>query len=70
MVHGADVARRIRTSVMQHARPRGRAARDHAVQGGADAWQGPHESTRMPVRGTTWREKGLHLEGPRISGPW
>ena len=35
-----------------HARPRGRAERAHAAPrwhgGGADAWQGPHDSTRTP----------------------
>ena len=69
MACGADVARGTRAGATQHARPCGRAARAHAVKGGADAWQGPYESTSTPVRGATWREKGWHLEGPRVSGP-
>ena len=40
------------------------------VQGGVDAWQGPHESTLTPVRGATRREKGWHLKGPQVNGPW
>ena len=42
-----------RADVTRHARPRGRAARAHAAprwrKGGADAWQGPRESMRMPL---------------------
>ena len=47
-----DVARSTRADATQHARPHGRAARAHAAPrwrgDGADAWQGPRESTRMP----------------------
>ena len=56
------MAQRTRADAMRHARPRGRAARVHAVQGGADAWQGLHESMRTPrgVRGAgKWRAHGL-----------
>ena len=49
MARRAEVVRRTRTDATRHARPRGRAARAHAVQGGADAWQGPHESMCTPV---------------------
>ena len=37
------------------------------MQGGADAWQGPHKSTRMPLRGATWREGGWCVKG---ATPW
>ena len=41
-----------RADATWHARPRGRASRAHAAPrwrgGGADAWQGPRESTRTP----------------------
>ena len=73
MAREADVACRTRTDATRHARPRGRAYEAHATRrwrvggvGGADTWQ---EATRMPVRGTTW-EGGLHVKGPRVSGPW
>ena len=60
MTRGADVARGTRAHATRHTTPRGRAARAHAAHGwrtsGADAWQGPHESTRTPEGGATWRE--------------
>ena len=65
MAHGVDVAGGTRVDETRHVRPRGRAARAHVVQGGVDAWQGPHESTRTPrwchsVRGVgKWRAHGL-----------
>ena len=62
MARGPDMVRGTRASATQHPRPRGRAARAHTVQGGADAWHGPRESTQMPV----WRHmaEGLAGEGP------
>ena len=62
VAHGAHVACGTRASATRHAKPRGRAARAHAVQGGVDAWHGPRESTRMP----RWRHVagGLTSEGP------
>ena len=62
VAHGADVACGIRAGATRHARPCGRAVRAHAMQGGADVWHGPHESTRMPE----WRHVagGLTGEGP------
>ena len=55
MAPGANVARGTRADATWHARPRGRAgeptrhASDAKVRtGGANAWQGPRESTRMP----------------------
>ena len=64
MARGAGVACRTREDATRHARPCGRATRAHAVQGGADVWQGPHKSTRTPMRGATWREGGMACEGP------
>ena len=69
MACGVDLARRTqaggnagrKATWQSRASPRG---------GGADVWQGPHESMRMSVRGATWRERGWHLEGPRVSGAW
>ena len=29
----------------------------------------PRGSTRTPVRGATW-QKGWHVKGPQVSGPW
>ena len=58
MAHDADVVCGTRTDATWHARPRGRAARAHAVPrwrvAGVDAWQGLRESTRTP-EGATWR---------------
>ena len=52
MARKAGVARRTRTDATRHARPRGKAVRAQTARrwptGGADAWQGPHESTRTP----------------------
>ena len=60
MARKADVARKTRRDVTQHTRPHGRAMQAHAAprwcKGGADTWKGPHESTRTPDGGTTWRE--------------
>ena len=66
---GADVARGTRADATRHARPRGRATRAMQRVGGAqvrtsgaNAWQGPRESTRMPE----WPHVagGLEGEGP------
>ena len=52
MAHEADVARGTRTDATGHARPSGRAVQAHAAprwrEGGANAWQGPRESTQTP----------------------
>ena len=66
MALGADVALGTRTDATRHARPHGKAARAHAWRrwrtGGADAWQGPRESTRTPrLRHVT---RGHASEGP------
>ena len=71
MAHRADMARGTRADVTRHAMPHGRAALAHAEcrwrTGGADTWQGPHESTQTPgwchVAGG-WRVKGHGLVGP------
>ena len=49
-------------------KPCSKAERAHRVQGGADMWQGPRESTQMPGWGHV--AGGLASEGPTFSGPW
>ena len=63
----ADVVRRTRAGATRHARPRGRATQAHVVQGGTDAWHGPHESTWT----LGWRHVagGLASKGPTVKGP-
>ena len=67
MVRRADMARGTCGDATRHARPRGRAARAHAVRkwstGGTNAWQGASESTRTP-EGEPHGDKGLAFEGP------
>ena len=62
MARGADVTHGTRAGATWHARPRGRAARAHAVQGGADAWHGPRESMQT----LEWRHvaRGVAGRGP------
>ena len=58
---GANVARGTRAGATRHARPRGRAARAHAVHGGTDAWHGPCDSMRCTVAPT----RGIGHATPR-----
>ena len=73
MAREADVARGTCTDATRHAMPRGRAAQAHMAPrwrvAGADAWQGPHESTRRP-EGRHVASEGWQVKGPRVSGPW
>ena len=62
----ADVARRTRTDVMRHARPRGRACEAQAVRRWKEAMR-VHVDTR---EGRHVARGGWQLEGPRVSGPW
>ena len=67
MAHITDVARGTRADATRYARPRGRASRGprgtQVARGGADAWQGPRESTQMP-KGVPRGERGLAVGGP------
>ena len=75
----ADMVHRTHTDATRHARPRGRACEAHTackwrvrrVQRGhvAGGHAGPHGSTRMLVRGATWRG-GWRVKGPQVIGPW
>ena len=69
MAHVAGVARGTCADARRNSRPRDRAARAHAAQGGADADRG-HASARERPGGATWREGGWQVEGPWVSGPW
>ena len=52
-------------------RPRGRAARGpRKVQVAQTRGRRQRRSTWAPVRGATWREGGLQVKGPPISGLW
>ena len=72
MAHEVDVAHRTRTDATRHARPLSRAAQAHAAPrwrvAGADAWQGPRESTRM-LEGHHVASEGWQVKGPRVMGP-
>ena len=55
--HRCDAARK--AMWQSCASPRGA----QVAQGGANAWQGPHESTRTPGRGAMWPVRGWRVKG-------
>ena len=64
MAHSANVAHGTNADATRHARPRGRAAcgprKAQVARGGANAWQGPREST--------WAPGCRHVAGGLVSG--
>ena len=66
------MARGTPTDATRHARPRGRAARAHVRRRwrtGRGHVAGGHAGPRRCPGGATW-QRGWHVKGPRVSGPW